>query len=89
MRIDTCTKTILAVIALLLAVIVLRPLANPQNVAHAQQGIFGPVQLTGGGGDLWVIDKNTGQIWVYAADSEGTVVRCLGKMVEVGKPLVR
>lgn len=87
MRIELYTKIILTLIALLLAVIAFKPLVEP-TPALAQQNLAA-FQFTGGGGDLWAIERNTGKVWVYIADRDSTDVRYLGKLTEVGKPLLK
>jgi hypothetical protein len=85
MRIDVYTKTILTLIALLLGAVAFRPIVQPTPaLAQANLSAF---QITGGGGDLWAIEKNTGKVWIYSADLSGAHVRYLGRLVEVGKPL--
>jgi hypothetical protein len=64
MQIDRYTKGVLTVIAVLLAVIALRPYVNPDAVAHAQ-GQFAGVEFSAGPGGLNFFDTKTGEIWGY------------------------
>jgi uncharacterized membrane protein len=76
------TKIILTVIALLLAVIALTPLVQPQPAMA--QGSFSGVQFTGG---LYgFFDTRTGDIWEYRV-TDRSPGRHL-KLVQLGKPLV-
>jgi hypothetical protein len=87
MRIDLFTKVVLTVIALLLAVIALRPIVQPQAVMA--QGSLNGVQFSGAGGDLYAIDTRTGDIWVYDTENgnlEGSLTKHL-KITQLGKPL--
>jgi hypothetical protein len=63
MRIDLYTKTILTIIALLLAVFTLKPILQPQT-ALAQGGYAG-VQFSYSGGNHAFFNTNTGDVWEY------------------------
>ena len=85
MRIDVYTKTILTLIALLLAVVAFKPILQPTPaLAQASLNAF---QISAGASTLWAIEKNTGKVWIYNASLSGTQERYLGRLVEVGKPL--
>jgi hypothetical protein len=64
MRIDRYTKTILTVIAFLLAVIVLKPIVQPQT-ARADERRFGSLQFSYSGGNHAFFDANSGDVWEY------------------------
>ena len=64
MRIDLYTKTILTLIALLLAVVALKPLFQPQAVMAA--GNFDRIQFSySSGGDHAFFDTRSGDVWEY------------------------
>jgi hypothetical protein len=63
MRIDLYTKTILTIIALLLAVFTLKPILQPQ-VALAQ-GSYAGIQFSYSGGNHAFFNANTGDVWEY------------------------
>jgi hypothetical protein len=85
MRIDLFTRVILTIIALLLAVIALRPILQPQAVMA--QGSFSGVQFSSDGALLTAVDTRTGEIWVYdLREARGTVYTHL-KIAQLGKPL--
>jgi len=66
MRIDYYTKTILTIIALLLAVIALKPLFQPQ--AAMADGKYAGVQFSYSGGNHAFFDARTGDVWEYGED---------------------
>ena len=63
MRIDVYTKVIFTVIALLLAVIVLQPMFQPQ--AALAQGKYAGIQFSYSGGNHAFFDTHTGDVWEY------------------------
>jgi hypothetical protein len=63
MRIDLYTKTILTIIALLLAVIVLKPLFQPQPAMA--DGRYSSVQFSYSGGNHAFFDTRSGDVWEY------------------------
>ncbi len=66
-RIDRYTKTILTLIALLLAVIAFKPLIQPQ-VAMAQAdapGKYDHVQFSYSGGEAAFFDTHSGDVWTH------------------------
>jgi hypothetical protein len=63
MRIDFYTKTILTIIALLLAVILLKPVLLPQ--AALASGNYAGVQFSYSQGNHAFFDGNTGDVWEY------------------------
>jgi len=64
MRIDLYTKTILTIIALLLAVIVLKPIFQPQATL-ADDRDFGRIQFSYSGGNHAFFDSRSGDVWEY------------------------
>ncbi len=94
MRIDTYTKAVLTVIALLLAVIVFKPLIRPDTTATAQ-GSFAGVQMIGPA--LTFFDTRTGEIWEYQGcyyDDDTAICGQLQplqkyRLTKLGQPLVR
>ena len=63
MRIDSYTKTILTIIALLLAVIVLKPVFQPQPAMA--DGKYVGVQFSYSGGNHAFFNATTGDVWEY------------------------
>ena len=63
MRIDLYTKTILTLVALLLAVNVLKPILQPQ--AAMADGRFSSVQFSYSGGNHAFFDTRSGDVWEY------------------------
>jgi hypothetical protein len=63
MRIDLYTKTILTLIAVLLAVFTLKPILQPQAVMA--QGAFAGIQFGYNGGNHAFFNTNTGDVWEY------------------------
>jgi hypothetical protein len=62
-RIDLYTKTIITLIALLLAVITLKPIFQPQ--AAMAQGAYAGIQFSYSGGNHAFFNTNTGDVWEY------------------------
>jgi hypothetical protein len=88
MRIDLYTKTILTVIALLLAVVALEPMIHPTVTAQAQSPSAN-IQFMGGSA-LVAMDKTTGKVWVYSVGvGGGAKGHYLGQFVGLGKDLVQ
>jgi hypothetical protein len=86
MRIDLYTKTILTLVALLLAVIVLKPIIQP-TPALAQTNLSG-VQFEEYGGDYYFFDQKTGDIWCYTPHgATGAPVISHQKVTKLGLPL--
>jgi hypothetical protein len=63
MRIDLYTKTILTLVALLLAVSVLKPIVQPQ--AAMADGPYGSFQFSYSGGNHAFFDTRSGDVWEY------------------------
>jgi len=63
MRIDFYTKTILTCIALLLAMIVLKPILQPQSAMAG--GPFSSIQFSYSGGNHAFFDTRSGDVWEY------------------------
>jgi hypothetical protein len=80
MRIDLYTKTIFTIIALLLAVIVMRPLFQPQ--AALADGNYGGIQFSYSGGNHAFFDTRSGDVWEYGDDGH---FRQHSKITEFGK----
>ncbi|HEV3254735.1 MAG TPA: hypothetical protein VG033_10020 [Candidatus Acidoferrales bacterium] len=68
MRIDLYTKTILTIIALLLAVIVAKPILQPQPAIADGDHKYASVQFSYSGGDHAFFDSRTGDVWEYDKD---------------------
>ena len=67
MRIDLYTKTILTLIALLLAAVVAKPIFQPQAVMAA--GNFANIQFSyTSGGEHAFFDTRSGDVWEYGGD---------------------
>jgi hypothetical protein len=63
MRVDLYTKTILTIIALLLAVVVLKPIFQPQPAMA--EGKYAAIQFSYSGGDHAFFDTRSGDVWEY------------------------
>jgi hypothetical protein len=63
MRIDVYTKTILTIIALLLAVFTLKPIFQPQSALA--EGGFAGIQFSYSGGNHAFFNTRTGDVWEY------------------------
>ena len=85
MRIDMYTKTILTVIVLLLTVILVKPILQPQTVAA--QGILNGVQLCRSEGELMAFDTRTGDIWTYSI--AGGRLAYHYRITQLGQPLAQ
>ena len=81
MRIDLYTKTILTIIALLLAVIVLKPIFQPQ-ATMADDRDFARIQFSYSGGNHAFFDSHSGYVWEYGGDGK---FRQHYKIHELGK----
>jgi len=62
-RIDLYMKTIVTLIALLLAVIALQPIFQPQTAMA--QGTYAGIQFSYSGGNHAFFNANTGDVWEY------------------------
>jgi len=80
MRIDLYTKTILTIIALLLAVIVLKPIFQPQPAMA--DGKYVGVQFSYSGGNHAFFDTRSGDVWEYGDNGQ---FRQHYKVHELGK----
>jgi hypothetical protein len=69
MRVDLYTKTILTVIALLLAVIVLKPIFQPQ-ATMADDRDYSRVQFSYSGGNHAFFDSRSGDVWEYGSNGQ-------------------
>ena len=63
MRVDYYTKTILTIIALLLAVFTLKPLLQPQ--AARADGTYAGIQFSYSGGNHAFFNATTGDVYEY------------------------
>lgn len=63
MGLSLYTKTIFTLIALLLAVIALKPIFQPQPVMA--QGAYAGIQFSYSGGNHAFFNANTGDVWEY------------------------
>ena len=90
MHINLYTKVVLTVIALLLAVVALKPFIQPQSVAAQSraavvgQSSLAGVQFSSGEGYTTFFDTTTGDIWVY----RGLDLVAHTKVTQLGKPMV-
>ena len=85
MRIDLYTKSVLTVIAVLLAVIAFKQYVSPDAVAHAQ-GSFAGLQFTAGdGGSINFFDSRTGEIWKYF----NHIPTAKYRLTKLGQPMVK
>ena len=66
MRIDLYTKTILTIIALFLAMTVLKPIFQPQPAMA--EGKYAAIQFSYSGGDHAFFDTRSGDVWEYDKD---------------------
>ena len=90
MRTDLYTKMILTVIAIALLTIACNYFVKP--VAVSAQGSLTGVQFFGFGTAIWAVDTHTGDIWAYAFDIDSGNPKPpehVGKIVQLGKPLVK
>lgn len=90
MKTDRYTKGILTVIAAgVLTIACNQATSAPGSVAHAA-GKFADVQFSGIPGGVVAVDTRTGDIWGYASSgSLGDQVSYMGRIDELGKPLVK
>jgi hypothetical protein len=88
MRIDLYTRAVLTAIALLLAVIAVRPYVSPETTAFAQ-GTFAGVQFVdivdADSGSGTFFDTRSGEIWVYS----GGGIRHKFRLTKLGQPIVK
>ena len=68
MRIDFYTKTILTLIALLLTVIVVKPILQPQ--ATMAEGKYAAIQFSYSGGNHAFFDTRSGDVWEYGDNGQ-------------------
>ena len=87
MRIDLYTKTILTFIALLLAVIALKPIIQP-TPALAQANMSG-VQFTAVGREIAFFDPKSGDVWQYDTYLNAPYPIKHFKLTKLGMPLGR
>ena len=80
MRIDTYTKTVLTLIALLLAVIAWRP------IGASAQGRLAGVQYIPGSNSFDAFDAN-GAVYLYSYENGAYTSRYLGQITQLGMPM--
>ena len=83
MRIDWYTKGVLTVIAILLAMVVLKQYVSPETVVQAQ-GAFAGVQFAQSAGYPYFFDTRTGEIFGYSVPGVFQKYR----LTKLGSPLV-
>jgi len=83
MRIDLYTKSILTLIALLLAVIVLKPIIQP-TPALAQANMSG-VQFSASDSSVTFFDPKSGDAWRYHVPIQNQIEHF--KLTKLGMPL--
>ena len=86
MRVDKYTKTILTVIALLLAAIVLKPIVQPIP-ASAQVSLNG-VQFIPASNSFDAFDTKNGDVWFYSYDGGRYSARYLGRITQLGQTMI-
>lgn len=84
LRFDLYTKTILTIIAVLLAISELRSIVQP--VQAIAQDSFNGLQFSGSQGWFYMFDSKTGDAWLY--DMRGKVRSHL-KFTQPGEPAIR
>jgi hypothetical protein len=84
-RIDLYTKTILTVIAVALLMLASNSLMRPGNVSA--QGALTGTQFIALGQGFWAIDTRSGEVWSYPSD--GSNPSRIGKISQLGKPIVK
>ena len=90
MKSDLYTKIILIFIAVMLAVVAIKPLLSPQitvNAQSTQPAAFAGMQFSGTENDFTIFDSRTGDIWQYASANLGVPTWYHSKISELGKPL--
>jgi hypothetical protein len=85
MRPDIYTKSVLTVIALLLAMLVGKQYLSPDSVAYAQ-GSFAGVQFSGNGSYWGFFDTRNGDLWHFNS-SDGWQYQ--GRVPALGQPLTK
>jgi uncharacterized membrane protein len=85
MRIDLYTKTILTIIAVLLAVISLKPILQPKPVM-AQGNLSGVQFAPTMNGGFWFFDTRSGEVWEYTPVGL-SLPDGHRKVTQLGKPL--
>jgi hypothetical protein len=68
MRIDSYTKTILTLVALLLAVSLLKPILQPQ--AAMADGPYSSIQFSYSGSSHAFFDTRSGDVWEYGDNGQ-------------------
>ena len=84
--IDRTTKLLLLAIAMLLAVIALRPAFSPGSAQANPGGVASVIPLGIDGNSVFLLDGESGDLWMYTSDNR---VYFKGRLDELGKPLAR
>jgi len=82
MKPDLYTKAVLTVVALMLTVIVCKPLFSPDTTASAQ-GAFAGVQMNGNE----FFDTRNGDLWAFYSNGSVRRWEYEGRMTKLGQPL--
>jgi len=86
MKPDIYTKAVLTIIAIMLTVIVCKPIISPDTTARAD-GPFSEVEFGVLNGVLVFFDTRTGDIYNYADPKPGETVYKHAKLAQLGQPL--
>ena len=85
MRIDHYTRAILTVIAVLLAVIALRPVFQPASASA--QTLMNSVQFMPASSSFNAFNTVNGDVWLYSYDGGKYAARYLGRINQLGQSL--
>jgi hypothetical protein len=87
MKPDLYTKSVLTVIALMLAVVACNQYVSPRATVEAQ-GTLAGVQIAGAQFGFWALDTRSGDLWYYSptdgTDSGTLKVKPYGKFARLG-----
>lgn len=83
---DKTTKILLLVIALLLGIIAVRPVTQTREAYANPGGPESVVPLGMDGNSVFLLDRSTGDIWMYTSDNR---VFFKGRLTELGQPLAQ
>ncbi len=86
MKVDLYLKVVLTVIALALALNLLKPVLDPTDVEARGDGKFEGVQMGIAMGAVSFFDTNTGEIWVYNRGFKNSAVKV--SISQLGEPIV-
>jgi hypothetical protein len=82
MKIDLYTKTVLTVIAVMLAFMACKSAVQPLGVAA--EGPLAGVQFTGAMGGFWAVDTRNGEVWAYTDEGGNLKPKLYGKITKLG-----